>query len=266
MRPGRYIIPVLSVMLLLHGTFCRGQFLDSASGLLHAPSADMSPSGTFMVTVNWLNRHASPPVWTYDTFAYGFNIVFLPRIEIGYVLTYIEGQKLHSNSERHNMTFNQDRHLYGKLQLLQEGEFGIPWIPALAVGVSDPTTSDPNKRPDIDLLDFDVASGNGTFNRFYVVATKHFATPVGKMGAHLGYQYSLRTDIRYSRPCAALDWEPVWIQKEDAVSAKLIAEYDARTFNVGVIASFWHGHFDVMLDLQALKWFSAGIRYKMLIK
>ena len=149
---------------------------------------------------------------------------------------------------------------------LREGEFGKSWIPALAVGVNDPTTGDVNKRSDIDLLDFDVSSGNGFFNRVYVVATKHFPTPLGTLGAHVGYQYNRRDDRRYNGPCAALDWEPVWLRKEQWLTTKLIAEYDARTFNVGMIASVWDGHFELMVDLQALRWLSAGIRFKMILQ
>ncbi len=266
MRPGRYIIPVLSVMLLLHGTLCRGQFLDSASGLLHAPSADMSPSGTFMVTVNFMNYHATPPAWNYHTIGYGLNLVLFPRVELGYAMTLIDGRKRPNPSEREKILINQDRHFYAKFQLLKEGEFGLSWIPSLAIGVSDPTTSDPNKRLDIDLLDFDVSSGNGFFNRYFAVATKHFPSLFGNFGAHLGYQYNLRRDTHYNGPCAALDWEPVWLRKEGIVSAKLIVEYDARTFNVGCIASLWQDHFDIMVDLQSLRWFSAGVRFKMVLQ
>ena len=145
---------------------------------------------------------------------------------------------------------------------MKEGEFGKSWIPALAVGVSDPTTADVNKYAGIDYTDFDVTSGNGYFNRYYAVATKHFSTPFGMLGAHLGYQYNRRAEFRYNGPCAAMDWEPVWLQKENVISTKLIAEYDARTFNIGFITSIWKDHFEVMVELQALKWFSAGVRFK----
>lgn len=261
---------VFSLALALSCVVCRGQFLDSASGLLQAPSAEMGESGTFMITTNYLNRHSTPPVWGYDTYAYGLSIVLLPRIEIGYVATLMYEKHHRVVNQKGEVQFvtlnNQDRHFYGKLQLLQEGEFGINWIPALAVGASDPTSAMRGGK-DLDYLDFDIAdSGNGYFNRYYVVATKHFSTPAGIIGTHLGYQYNLRRDLPYNGPCAALDWEPVWLQKKDVVSAKFIAEYDARTVNVGLIASIWRDHFDLMVDLQALKWLSAGVRFKMVIQ
>ena len=253
-------------MLTLGCTTTRAQFLDATSGLLHMPSAEMGPAGTVMLTCNYLNRHATPPGWTYNTFNYGLSIVLLPRIEVGYVPTFIYQENfpgINKAGEVEIVTLiNQDRHFYAKIQLLQEGEFGQSWIPALAVGVNDPTTGDVNKYDTIDYLNFDVTSGNGYFNRYYIVATKHFPTLAGTVGTHLGYQYNHRKDYPINGPCAALDWEPVWLQKKDIISTKLIAEYDARTFNIGFIASLWKNHIDIMVDLQALKWLSVGIRFK----
>jgi hypothetical protein len=257
---------ILLALLILNCTAGRGQFLDAASGLLQMPSADMGPTGTVMFTCNFLNRHSTPPAWPYNTFNYGPSIVILPRIEIGYVLTYIYLENHPAFAGNGKSVFvtliNQDRHFYAKLQLLREGEFGQSWIPALAVGVSDPTTGDPNEYTGIDYTDFDVSSGNGYFNRYYAVATKHFTTPYGVLGAHLGYQFSQRIDYTLNGPCAAIDWEPVWLQKQNVITTKLIAEYDARTFNIGFVASLWKDHIEIMAELQALKWFSGGIRFK----
>lgn len=266
MKVRRHILVLCSTLLFFCYTESRAQFYDAASGLLQMPSAEMGPSGTVMFTCNFLNRHITPPVWFNHTFNYGVSIVLLPRIEIGYVPTFIynDHHKITNKDGKVEIItlINQDRHFYAKLQVLQEGEFGKSWIPALAVGVSDPTTGDPNEYEGIDYTDLDVSSGNGYFNRYYIVATKHFTTPYGVLGAHLGYQFNQRIDYPLHSPCAAIDWEPVWIQKEDWVSAKVIAEYDGRTFNIGFITSLWKNHIDIMVDLQALRWFSAGIRFK----
>ena len=66
-------------------------------------------------------------------------------------------------------------------------------------------------------------------------------------------------------PCAAVTWRPVWIQN-DWVALNLIAEYDARTINVGFITSIWKDHFEAMFELQDLKWITAGLRYKLVLK
>ena len=262
-------IAIIAFFLAISSLVCRGQFLDSASGLLQAPSAEMSPTGTVMMTANLLNRHSTPPAWGYNTLGYGVSIVFLSRVEIGYVAALLYNEHHTVMDEDGELKVyvlkNQDRHFYAKFQLLKEGEFGISWIPALAVGTSDPTSAE--RAEIVDDSKFDVGgTGNGYFNRYYVVATKHFPTPVGTLGVHLGYQYNLRSDLHYNGPCAAIDWKPVWLQRENIVALKLIAEYDARTFNLGFITSLWKDHIDVMVDLQALKWLSAGVRLKTILK
>lgn len=50
------------------------------------------------------------------------------------------------------------------------------------------------------------------------------------------------------------------------VRTKLISEFDGRTFNIGAIVSLWRDHFDAMIELQAMKWVTAGIRYKLVLK
>lgn len=258
------LIALVSALLLSICVLSRGQFIDSASGLLHAPTAEMNPSGTFMITNNLLNRHAISPRWEYNTFGYGINITFLSRIEIGYVLTIIDDKRLKNPNEIDKIRFNQDRHFNAKFLLLKEGEFSQSWMPALAIGISDPVTGSGGGEYIGSNIEGGV--GNGFFNRYYIVATKHFSTPYGRLGAHLGYQYNKRQDIHYNGPCAAIDWMPVWLQKENVVSTKLIAEYDARTFNIGAIVSLWKDHFDAMIEFQAMKWISAGIRYKLVLK
>ena len=257
-------IKVLLVVLLLLPTFgrARAQFLDSASGLLQAPSAVMNPSGTFMITTNWINSHATPPFpWEYDTFGYGINITFWSRLEVGYVMTIIDGRKLQSEHPYYwKIMINQDRHFYAKFSLLKEGEFGWKWTPALAIGVSDPTTG----AGDNDYTDLAVSGMNGYFNRLYLVFSKHFSTPLGEFGLHAGYQYNVRSDYPIDGPCGGINWRPKWVQN-DWIKLNLIAEYDSRTFNAGLVTSIYKDHFDIMVEWQNLQWFSWGIRYKLVL-
>ncbi len=51
-----------------------------------------------------------------------------------------------------------------------------------------------------------------------------------------------------------------------AASMKLIAEYDSRTFNMGLIASFWDDCLEAMFELMAMKWVNFGVRYKLMLK
>ena len=176
-------------------------------------------------------------------------------------MTIFDGKRHPNPSHRDLLMFNQDRHFAAKLLLLREGDLGLTWLPALAIGVSDPVSGYGGGG---EYGEGSVTSeSNGFFNRMYAVATKHFPVPYGLVGIHVGYQYSFRTDPKFNSPCAAITWNPIWLEKE-WLSTKLVAEYDARTFNVGFLLTFWN-HFDVMFDLQALKWISCGIRYKVLL-
>lgn len=259
---------IAALMLAMTATPGRAQFLDSASGLLQAPSAEMNPSGTFMITNNWMDKHtlAAFP-WGYRTFQYGFDITFWSRFEFAYVMTIIDGSKMPDDDPNDplepywKIMFNQDRHFYAKIQLLKENEFGWKWVPSIAVGVSDPTTGGISG----DYWDRNVKyGGNGYFNRYYAVATKHFNTKIGEIGVHFGYQYNQRLDYHLNGPCGGLNWRPKWVQN-DWVRLNLIAEYDARTFNLGMVASIYKDHFDLMFEWQNLQWISFGIRYKLVL-
>lgn len=185
----------LILVLILLTLSAHAQFTDSTTGLLSAPSAEMNDAGTFTITNNFLNQHIlSPNGWDYNTFGYGFGITFWSRLEVNYVCTLFWGD-WSPHAEGPNGTYrqkiikNQDRHFAAKVLLLKENEFGKSWVPALAIGVSDPVTGSGGGE----YIGSDVSggTGNGFFNRMYIVATKHFASPWGEVGASLGYQYLL---------------------------------------------------------------------------
>lgn len=220
------------------------------------PSAEMNQSGTFMITNNFMNSHTVPSEeWGYNTFGYGVDITFWTRLEVYYTCVLFDGKRKPIPSERDKILFNQDRHLGFKFLLLRTGDFGKAWLPNVAVGVND-----------FDREMFAKSNINNFFTRVYVVASKRTPTRIGEIGAHLGYQFNNWTYYPLSGVIAAMDWKPIWLQKTGMVSAKLIAEYDARTFNVGVVVSLWKDHFEAMIELQAMKWVSAGIRYKVVLK
>lgn len=257
----RFLVLVLFGLLSMP---LSAQFLDNGSGLMQMPSADMNPSGTFMITNCFLNKHTLADRWGYHTFGYGLNITFWSRVEIGYSMVIFDGERHPNPTARDRMMFNQDRHFSAKLLLLKEGEFGINWIPAIAVGICDPATGSGGGE----YIGSDVSggTGNGYFNRNYIIATKHFQTKIGDIGAHLGYQFNTRKDeCRINAPCAGLEWRPIWLQSE-LFSLDAIAEFDSRTFNLGCIASIWKGHFDLMMELQSMKWFSAALRFKCVLR
>lgn len=248
------------------------QFTDSTTGLLSAPSADMNASGTFMITNNFLNEHITPTAaatefpWDYNTFSYGFDVTFWSRLEIAYVCVLFNGEwspraQSPQGTYREKIIKNQDRHFAAKLLLLKEGEIW-KWTPSIAIGISDPVTSAGGNYIEGGQ---GISSGNGFFNRYYAVATKHFDTPWGVVGGHLGYQYSRRTDWNRKGVIAAVDWRPVWIQNR-WFSPKFVLEYDANTVNFGFLSSIWDDRFEAMFCLQNFQWMSFGLRFKLRLK
>ena len=217
-----------------------------------------------MITNNYLNKHALAPRWGYDTFQYGFAVSFWGRIEMGYVCTIFDGKRRPNPSERDRIMFNQDRHFTGRVLLLREGDFGVSWLPALVAGISDPTTGSGGGE----YTTGDVSgTGNGYFNRNFIVLTKHFRTAWGEVGAHAGYQYNRRRDYAIDAPCAGVDWKPVWLRDRWLLDdVALIVEYDSRTVNAGVIASLWENRFEAMFELQGFRWVNFGLRYKLRLK
>lgn len=229
----------------------------------------MNDAGTFTITNNFLNQHIlSPNGWDYNTFGYGFGITFWSRLEMNYVCTLFWGDwspraQGPDGTYRQKIMKNQDRHFAAKVLLLKEGEFGKSWVPALAIGVSDPVTGSGGGE----YIGSDVTggTGNGFFNRMYIVATKHFNSSWGEIGASLGYQYNLRQDYHYNSACAAVTWRPIWL-KNRWFDPKFILEYDSRTPNIGFIADIWDGRFQAMFELQNFQWVSFGLRSKLCLK
>lgn len=253
------------IMILLPCVALRAQFTDSSTGLLQSPTALMKSEGTFMITNNFLNSHSLPTSgWRYNTFGYGFNITFWSRFEVGYVCTIFDGKRKPDPTDRDLIMFNQDRHFTGKFQLLKEGEFGLKWMPALAVGISDPTTASSENG----YIDANVSgTGNGYFNRMYLALSKSFNTPWGYLGAHLGYQYNRRSDYHINAPFAGVNFRPKWVQDFYYLDyVDLIAEFDSRTFNIGMIASVWENRFELMFELQNLRWINFGARFLLKLK
>ena len=78
---------------------------------------------------------------------------------------------------------------------------------------------------------------------------------------HLSYLYNERKDNPLNAPAFGLNFKPSFHKKMN-----LIAEYDAKTVNVGAIYSLWADHFNFLFELQDGKYVSAGLVYKMNLK
>lgn len=255
-------IGILAIVLGWLPVKSYAQLTDGMTGLLHMVNAEVQKDGTFMLGGNMLHKNNIPSkMWwgDYNTYNYYLNVTLFDRIEISYICTLVQGKP---NGFWPDYTYgrfvNQDRHFAGKIQLVKEGEW---WkhMPALAIGVSDPTTGG-NAG---DYSDMNVSGAwNGFFNRWFVAMSKHFNIKnAGELGVHATYLYNERTDYPLNGPAFGINFRPNFHK-----NLNLIAEYDAKTINVGAIYSLWADHFNFLFELQEGKYISAGLVYKVNLK
>ena len=248
---------ILITFFVLSITKSTAQYTTGVTGLLHMPSAEMQEDGTFMIGGNFMNKKNLPNKyrWYYNSYNYYINITFLDRIEISYICTLVKGipNTKFWPEQTWNKFVNQDRHFAGRIQVLKEKELW-KYMPSIVLGVNDPTTGSGGG----DYTKMNVkGTGNGYFNRWYVAMTKHFDTPYGELGVHAAYLYNRRTDYHLNGPAVGVNFRPT-VHPE----LNIIAEYDAKTINVGAIYSLWHDHFNITLEMQEGKYFSGGFVYK----
>lgn len=239
------------------------QLTDGTTGLLHMPNAEIQEDGTFMLGGNYLNYRKVPFInsswYHYNTYNYYLNLTIFNRLEIVYICTLNKGIP-NSNywpPQTWGKFRNQDRHFAAKFLLIEEGMWW-DYMPSIAIGTSDPTTGQGSS----DYTDMSVnGTGNGYFNKYYIAATKHFNTIYGELGVHLAYLYNKRTDYPLNGPAFGINFRPN-IHK----NLNIIAEYDAKTINVGATYSLWADHFNFLIELQEGRYISAGLVYKVNLK
>lgn len=236
------------------------QLIDGITGLLHIPSAEMQKDATVIIGGNFLNKHNLPNDrwWGYNTYNYFINITFLDRIEISYVCTLVKGQKNigYWPQQTWGKFVNQDRHFAGKIQLVKEGEWW-KYMPAIAIGVSDPTSGTGGDYTNLGVS----GNRNGYFNRWYAALTKHFQIPYGELGIHATYLYNKRTDYPLNGVALGVNFRPDFHK-----NLNVIIEHDTKTLNIGAIYSLWADHFNFLFELQDGKYISCGLVYKVNLK
>ena len=244
------------------------QFTYGTTGLLHMPTADMQRDKTFMVGGGYLNHHATPPHWYYDTWNYYINITFFPWLEVGYTCTLHSAESLGVDKYGYSGFTNQDRSFHGRLRLWKEG-WWKEWTPQIVAGFDDPASHDSYGGGETKL---DGSGMNNYFTRYYLAATKHFNFKnVGTLGTHISYVMgrpihrkhydgvALGVNFRFNRT-------PDNFGNKMLNGLNLIAEYDALTFNVGGQYSIWKDCINLTAVLNDGKYFSGGIFFKVHLK
>lgn len=281
-----YTIPLPSYAQALRGT----------TGLLHAPTAEMENDKTFKFGANLL---ALTPLHFYSfnreinkTYNYYINITMFPWLEVGYTCTlnYAVHGSTYFPPQAWGKYTNQDRSFYARFRLWKEG-WWQSWTPQVVLGLDDPTSHTSYGGGDITIGDGEMADNH--FTRYYLAFTKHFDfNGIGQLGAHVAWvmnygmgsysNYGQKINPeRFNRPSVGFNFDVNFGEGKDGLGYKLLngfnlmAEYDARTINVGgeysiPIAKMKNGSeafsVHVLGELNDGKYFSGGVQCKVHLK
>ena len=254
---------VVTCFLIL-GIPAIAQFTYGTTGLLHIPTADMQKDKTFMAGGSYLNSHATPSAWDYNTYNYYVNITFFPWLEIGYTCNLFSAEFLGVDVYGYSGYTNQDRSFHGRLRLWKEG-WWKEWTPQIVVGVNDLTTGSGGDYTDMGVG----GDSNGYFNRYYIAATKHLSW-YGEWGIHAAYVYNKRGKDKLNGVAVGMDYqfalagERLWQKAVNGLN--LMAEYDSKFMNVGARYSLWKDYINLICELRECKYPSVGVFFKVHLK
>lgn len=253
---------------------CKAQFTYGTTGLLNMPTAEMQRDKTFMFGGGFLERHATPARWFYDTYNYYVNITFFPWMEIAYTCT------LHKAFENdpfladgywvpstYGKFVNQDRNFSVRFRLWKEG-WWKKWTPQIVLGGNDVLN---NSWADGNKFEMSSKKGNGFYSRYYIVATKYLdMRAVGRLGIHAAYLYNKREDYHYNGPAVGMNLR-LGLSNDSFFTEflnhlNLMAEYDSKTVNIGVNCSFWKDYINAVVEFNQCKYVSTGLVFKIHLK
>ena len=250
----------LVACFMLVGLTAMAQFTYGTTGLLHMPTADMQKDKPFMAGGGYLNKHATPRRWDYNTWNYYINITFFPWLEVAYTCTifdeWLANRKVHM--------INQDRSFHGRLRIWKEG-WWKEWTPQIVVGVNDFTTGAGTDYGEMAVE----GDGNGYLNRYYIAATKHLSW-YGEWGIHAAYVYNKRGKDKLNGVALGVDYqfslpgEELWQKAVNGLN--LMAEYDSKFVNVGAKYAVWKDHINIITELRECKYPSVGVYFKVHLK
>lgn len=281
-------------------TYCaRGQFTYGTTGLLNMPTAEMQKDKTFLFGGGYLEKHATPSRWTYDTYNYYINITIFPWLEVAYTCTLHKGLKkdpAYTSAFWPKQTWgrfvNQDRNFSARLRLWKEG-WWQPWTPQIVIGSNDVLHNSWEKGSKLNMSQ---SATNGFYSRYYLTVTKHILlNNIGNLGIHLAYLYNKR--IKYKLNGISLGGNFRFnLKEEDSPINKainginlMVEAYPANgqgtsrvpnknypydrglhigkyDINTGLCYSFWKDRINLYGELYGCKDFSAGLQFKICLK
>ena len=253
-------ILIIGGLLFLLLNAAKAQFTYGTTGLLHMPSADMQQDKTFMGGGGYLNKHATPDRWSYNTWNYYINITFFPWLEVAYTCTIFDEW---SRGGRVYMK-NQDRNFSARLRLWKEG-WWKDWTPQIVVGGND-VLHGSDQGGQIGTVE---SAGNTFYQRYYIAATKHLSWN-GSWGIHAAYVYSKRIGHQFNGTAIGVDYQfalPETSFLNKAVNGlNLMAEYDSKFVNIGAKYTLWKDHINIIGELRDCKHPSVGVFFKVHLK
>lgn len=264
----KYII----LFFFLCSHFCmKAQFSYGTTGLLNMPTADMQKDKTVLLGGSFLEKHATPTRWFYNTYNYYINITFFPWLEVAYDCT------LHKAVEHdpflaggywvpstYGKFINQDRNFAVRLRLWKEG-WWKSWTPQIVVGGNDVIIDSSQGG------NFNMPTGgpNAFYSRYYIAATKHIKYN-GRWGIHWAYLYNKRKDNKYNGHAIGFDYKfdlpNTSLINKSLNKLNLMAEYDSKTINVGANYAIWKDYINFIYQLNKCKYLSFGFYLKIHLK
>lgn len=251
------------------------QALLGTTGLLHAPTADMQRDKTFLFGGNYLNTH---PLSTHfrssevgDTFNYYINITIFPWLEVSYICTLVHADhgSTYFPEQSWGKFTNQDRAFSARLRLWKEG-WWKEWTPQIVLGLDDPTSHADHGGGE--LVSGNTSGSNNYATRYYLAVTKHLDVQnIGEWGIHAAFVYGNAKGIEhYKRPSFGTNFRFQLLGDQPLIKVvnnlNLMAEYDARTVNIGAHYQLWKDHINLIAELNNGKYFSGGIYFKIHLK
>ncbi len=203
-----------TLLLTASSFYLYSQSTMGVTGLLNSPSAVMSGDGTVKIGGNFLNTKMTPDNWSYNTFNYFLNVTFLPFMEVAITNTafdlYDEGKFT-----------NVDRAICVRFRVLKERKF----TPSVVIGSNDVITTT-NVSSGIDLGN---NRGNKYFGTHYIAVSKHIDIAQNRLGFHAAYNILSSSKQSLDFPLSGgISFSPSFYS-----NLNLIAEFDARNFNLG---------------------------------
>lgn len=269
MRTKFLVILLASLFLITNEA--KAQYIFGNTGLLHLPTAEMQQDKTAMFGASFLNKAATPDVWSYNTFNYYLNITLLPWLEMSYCLTLFTGDYLSHyglNPQHFDHWANQDRNFSFRIRAIKEGQWW-EYMPQVVIGANDVLHTIVKSNTGIPIGFW--SQGNGYWGRAYIALTKHFKTgSFGELAVHAAYLYNERTDFKFKGPGAGFDFHTT-LSNPDFFAKALnsihyIAEYDSNRINLGLRISVWKDKINIINELFDCRVYCGGLQYKIYLR